>query len=988
MTFLTRLELSNFRRFGPKTVLEFPAEPGAVILVAPNGTGKTSIFEAIELALTGAVRRLGKASAAALVRDGNPQAEVCAFYGESRILVSITRRDASESIHVEGDPVAILGANAKRDLATLLRLTHLMDQSERNWFVGCSPEEGGEALAALPAVRDTLAASVAMSSTKRALTTGVNEVRAVAKSAKARLDDWLQRVEERNAAREHIEFDAPLTALAVLRGELVTLATQFWDDRVLGGMGESPPALQAVARELSDRLNAIENELNKKRAFLDPLDDWVDRYSVIANEESNARVALDALRMSRDEWLATREDAKEALRVADKKLSQCQREAIVARLRYDALALKRAHGQAAANVRAAEERLSVAEDRLAETERTLSRLRHMHGREVELKRSRIELDDARKALAQWTASEIEREELVHRILLARQALEGATLLVAERVDVYRERTALVERLREELTQIKLSADTLRAAVATVASQLSPSDGTCPVCLWPHGTTELHRRVQQALLVLSPAIAAAQARLSDAEEHQKAASDALRDSEQDQAAASATLDELRRKDHALSATIKAAREHPLLVRLERALAEKTLELHAAKLNNEANVLEKERSGTPDESGVRASWTALAEERDLVREMLARAQFALAESRVQLAQALDRVGELGIDPNTDVLVDESELARNVVTAEQAVVTARAEKANRERLLADAVAALARVEQELADRNATVAVLADQLREAISTWRANHLKGVPSAAGLEMARLDLNRATAEAVVARKRLNATSFQIARWVSAERLKDLEARVAELCANGEDERDCGERLRREQERVEQNARDAEAIARALDELDLSLRRRLESFRASVVRPIMPVQQMLLRRMVRDQRFSNTRVSFKQLYNKQYAETQVPLHGAEVPVRLIASEAQRTEIQLSFLLALALNHRWCDWRALLLDDPTQHHDLIHASAVFDVLRDFVFDHGFQVIFATHDAGQARFFERKLRNDGLPTCVYTLRPGQDGVVARRG
>ncbi|WP_437730022.1 AAA family ATPase [Sorangium sp. So ce1335] len=735
MTFLTRLELSNFRRFGPKTVLEFPAEPGVAILVAPNGTGKTSIFEAIELALTGAVRRLGNAGVAALVRDGNPQAEVRAFYGESRILVSIDRRNASVPLHVDGDPVAVLGAHASNDLATLLRLTHLMDQSERCWFIGSDPEEGGESLATLPAVRDTLAASAAMSSTKRALTTGAKEARAVAEGAKIRIDDWRRRVEERNAARQEIESDAPLTAPGVLRRELVTLAAQLSGDRALIGTDASPPALQTAARALSERLAVLMFELEQKKVSLAALDTWVERYNALAQEEFEARSAVDALRTKRNKWLAAREDADEALRGASESLAQCQLEATIARTRHDALALERAHGEAAANVLAAEDKLSATEDRLAETERTLSRLRQMHGREVELKRSKIELDDARKSLAQWTASEIERQDLGVRIVQARQSLDSATLLVAERAASYQGRTALVERLQEELTQIKASADALRTAVAAVASHLSPSEGTCPVCLWPHGATELHRRVQEALMVLSPAIAGVQARLSDAEEHQKAASDAFHDSEQGQAAALATLKDLLRMDDELSAVINAAREHPLLVHLERDLAQQALERRAAKLNNDARTLEEERSSAPDESDVRASWMALTEERDLARELVVKAAFALADSKAQLDQALERVGALVIDPSVAALLDENESARNVAAADLAVATARAEKANREGLLADASAGLARAEQELADRNATAAVLASQLREAVSIWRANHLEGVPSAEGLKL-------------------------------------------------------------------------------------------------------------------------------------------------------------------------------------------------------------------------------------------------------------
>ncbi|WP_199269901.1 hypothetical protein [Algibacter sp. L1A34] len=47
------------------------------------------------------------------------------------------------------------------------------------------------------------------------------------------------------------------------------------------------------------------------------------------------------------------------------------------------------------------------------------------------------------------------------------------------------------------------------------------------------------------------------------------------------------------------------------------------------------------------------------------------------------------------------------------------------------------------------------------------------------------------------------------------------------------------------------------------------------------------------------------------------------------VNQIASEAQLTDLQLTFMLAMAKQHHWTPWRALLLDDPTQHHDLVHA-----------------------------------------------------------
>lgn len=138
-------------------------------------------------------------------------------------------------------------------------------------------------------------------------------------------------------------------------------------------------------------------------------------------------------------------------------------------------------------------------------------------------------------------------------------------------------------------------------------------------------------------------------------------------------------------------------------------------------------------------------------------------------------------------------------------------------------------------------------------------------------------------------------------------------------------------------------------------------------------------------MVREQRFTGTNLDFRSIYRKEHAEVSAPLHGELVPVQAIASEAQLTDLQLTFLLSMALDHQWSSWRGLLLDDPTQHHDLVHAASVFDVLRDYIVDHGFQVVIATHDALQARYFMRKLQNDGIEARLWSLVPTPEGVTA---
>ena len=174
------------------------------------------------------------------------------------------------------------------------------------------------------------------------------------------------------------------------------------------------------------------------------------------------------------------------------------------------------------------------------------------------------------------------------------------------------------------------------------------------------------------------------------------------------------------------------------------------------------------------------------------------------------------------------------------------------------------------------------------------------------------------------------------------------------------------------------------LSEAMETLNRCLSTEISNVQKHVL-SVVPRWQALLKRVVREQRFTGTSLGFRSIYRKEHAEVSVPLHGESVPVPAIASEAQLTDLQLTFLLSMALEHQWSSWRCLLLDDPTQHHDLVHAASVFDLLRDYIVDHGFQVVIATHDALQARYFMRKLQNDAIDARLWSLVPTPEGVTA---
>src|SRR4051794_13479582 len=57
---LRSISVEGFRGIGPPAVLEFAPEPGLTVVVGSNGSGKSSFAEALELLMTGAVKRWTK----------------------------------------------------------------------------------------------------------------------------------------------------------------------------------------------------------------------------------------------------------------------------------------------------------------------------------------------------------------------------------------------------------------------------------------------------------------------------------------------------------------------------------------------------------------------------------------------------------------------------------------------------------------------------------------------------------------------------------------------------------------------------------------------------------------------------------------------------------------------------------------------------------------------------------------------------------------
>ena len=106
---------------------------------------------------------------------------------------------------------------------------------------------------------------------------------------------------------------------------------------------------------------------------------------------------------------------------------------------------------------------------------------------------------------------------------------------------------------------------------------------------------------------------------------------------------------------------------------------------------------------------------------------------------------------------------------------------------------------------------------------------------------------------------------------------------------------------------------------------------------------------------------------------------------DLPPQVVLSEGQLAANGFSILCAASTAYQWSRWRALLLDDPLQHNDIIHTAAFVDVMRNMVELNGYQLIMSSHDRSESEFIARKFDAAGLPCATVLLTaPSDKGVV----
>jgi len=979
---LKSVVLNNIRRFGADVEIKFGA--GATILIAPNGSGKTAVLEAIELALTSGVKRV-EGRWAPLIREGGNDASVQVDFGDWKREVSLSKNSGVRIIN-EGKLDEILGDISPEEIPFLLRLTHLLDQRDSGWFCQQGTEGAGEQLTKLPLGRQASQVNSTVARLRPAVSRRLTELNGAIESKQKILDDWNALVHVRDSAQN--DLSKPLTPLSVLAQSLALITSL-----------SVPQGLDSVAaiREQWAIVSAANNQALASTVALQGNLAGLVLVPAAYGEIADSLVWLEQELQKEKSTLAGHQATGTALSESIVAAEAIYRE-LVTKVAQTRLVLdrKRAHAKAVALLETqrqqrevrfrSREQKKTAFDATQQTHNAAltandvnSMLEALTGT-IALKRSGIAA--AKQSYAEWQGAE-SRKRGEEQNLQARNA-EIESLNENLRIAVAELEQAVLEHqsAKSILAVYQEAAGAIRAAVSTVAEKLPVGTDNCPVCLERHGEQVLRLKIADALNAMDPRLGEATAALRLAAEKLEKA----QKSKDGESAALSTAQAMRaRINEAIAATesdIKIARGNSLLIGLEPGEVQERLDSLQAEVDSDSSELDAKRGAQEPSFSVEAMTQLTArfnsEKRELADfdEALARLDETINDTTAALAKLAPLVTE-------DVTIEQveqafSSLEEQVRLSSAGIEDEQAKKSALARTLLDVDAAISRITQQLE---------LDQARFETqrSKWVSAGLITPPSDEQLESIKEKLLADKTKAQTVQAKLGEIETELSRIAEANVLATAQQAV-DAARGGRTESDYARILTEELTSVQGELALGAERKIALDEFHAHLTSGIDKIRDKIA-DVVPQWQAILRRIVQEPRFSGTNLNYYKSRNKDHASVQVGLGSGSVGVSDVASQAQMTDLQLSFMLAMATVHQWSPWKALLLDDPTQHHDLVHASSVFDVLRDFIAEHGFQVILTTHDAQQARFLMRKLSNDGVDARLWTLEPSLNGMTAKQ-
>jgi exonuclease SbcC len=1017
LIYLSRIGITNFRAYGPDFVLDLPSGPGVTLIAGPNGLGKTTFFEAAEWALTGSASRLLS------LANGNPGVVDGALTSKRKGVVP-----GSHSVHLEftsgqkvlrsaaskpkkEDIVKLLAApewnTPVGDIGAYLALTHFVPQSQRVQFLHQNFGEqwemlklpaGAEELERLRLLLGNQGVSRAFNAAVEAVAKAIDERRKMQKE----FETLAKELDElRNLAQAGASM-APDN----LRQELASIQNSLSQKEITDEQAAQPESLLAVVGE---SLAYAEARLAHAKLRIEPAKALLAQWSELRGKD----IALVARIGAVEERLIALQSAvsarqKEILNLRGA-IATIETQRNFLRGRVDALnSIVEAvefKNQLAPTMAAAAERLKAVEAKMA--------LQAGEKEELEKKRAELhellaQLSDTRRSLHLYS----EKRELWY----AYQAAAGAAIEASQKRDLTegeinllrkkdatlmdheKECQAKIATLNEQLESSRQSAKAIDQAVSNIAAHLSDADKECPVCKHHYPTPgELKQLAAQSAALANadfPAIAKA---MEDIREDLRVTGDSRR----------TVLGEIQQLVTEMAAYGKVILEGDQ----KRQILESDPALQGALFEDIPVFIESRLLSLTDLQNNLAGRIEQFESSETIEARLRETNESRAQSESEYLSAKHDREELDRRSSQieSIIVFHNELLIEIGTELEVLRAARdkslqqivqiesglsgdnarlGEHLNNERDEATLIAEVRKLNAESAAELSRVKAASDEL---LGQWNALRISKAatdgPSEASLAAFQGRVSEEESKLQELRLKHQGALEGFKRWRNNQMLAVVEERMrSELAiSNSKTVEDHRAWIANEVCALEGQHTRARKAKEMAEKLKAKMLHEAESFTSSILMPLNRRVAALHAMMSPSYEFG---FDFNVRQHRSRTDFGMQMRVAEgdgpIDPYLRLSEGQLSALNLTVLIAASTAYRWSRWRALLLDDPLQHNDLIHAAAFLDVVRSLVKGEGYQVIISTHDMENANFIERKCRTAGIPVQrCWLLSDSEDGV-----
>lgn len=502
---LEKITISNARRFGKDIFIEL--DPVANIIIAPNGTGKTTLFEAIEFALTGSIERL-VSPPLCLIRDNEESMQVRLDFDKGKFCQVDYQKDSDPIL--TGNHSDLFPKHNNNEITRILRLTHLLEQRGSNWFVQQSDKEkAGSILDSLSIGRDLSIITKTKTSVTGAATKALLESNKILLAALTDIESFKTIQRERESEARDVKLK-PLNEIGTEIIEIYLAITNKKEEIeikvsvISTFIAQTKSVLAASLSDISLELIQLAGFESKIAVYLENKIKHVAKGKLLGDKRikvEGINIKIAELRKSfRDKIQELSEKKNELNRFVElRNTVEQQKLSIQNQKTFEADLLTYT-----TQLNTLEENLKIVNDEFTRVNDTISKNKVILQREEEIQNELGRIKSLEDILIDWQSnlnviSEIEKISLPALIIKeneAKRLKENAEISLKDADDNYIKSLTKVNSLRNISNEIQ-------AAVGIIAANIPKDQKDCPVCGAEYESDELQRRILKAISTIDP-----------------------------------------------------------------------------------------------------------------------------------------------------------------------------------------------------------------------------------------------------------------------------------------------------------------------------------------------------------------------------------------------------------------------------------------------------------------------------------------------------